>query len=126
MVTTSPAQPASTYRPDKFVGAYLLDSSGKIINPLGSSVSSGTATTALSSASSAQVVALNLSRKGLVLTNTDANTVYVKCGTTASLTDFTVAIPPGGTWVMDQPIYTGRIDAIWAADGSGSLIGTEF
>lgn len=31
----------------------------------------------------------------------------------------------GAAWEMPQPIYTGRIDAIWSTDGSGSLIGSE-
>lgn len=78
-----------------------------------------------SSASSAQLLAANTSRRGLLLTNTDANAVYLYYGTTASATKFTVKIPSGGYWEMPQPIYTGRIDAIWAADGSGSLIGSE-
>lgn len=78
-----------------------------------------------SAATSAQLLAANQSRKGLILVNTDANAVYVKYGTTASATSFTVTIPSGGYWEMPAPIYTGRIDAIWAADGSGSLYATE-
>jgi hypothetical protein len=43
-----------------------------------------------SSASSTQIVAANKSRKGLYLYNSDANAAYVKFGTTATATDFTV------------------------------------
>lgn len=79
-----------------------------------------------SAATSARLLAANQSRKGLILVNTDANAVYVKYGTTASATSFTVIIPGnGGYWEMPAPIYTGQIDAIWAADGSGSLYATE-
>lgn len=78
-----------------------------------------------SSASSAQLLASTAGRRGLTLYNTDANGVYVKYGTTASATSFTVLIPASGYWEMPRPIYTGRIDAIWAADGSGSLYATE-
>lgn len=78
-----------------------------------------------SAATSAQLLGANTARTGLLLTNTDANSVYVYYGTTATSTKFSVIIPANGYWEMPQPIYTGRIDAIWAADGSGSLIGTE-
>lgn len=94
-------------------------------------ISTATITTLASAATSAQLLASTAGRKGLMLTNTDANGVYVKYGTTASATSFTVFIPGGDTtngfgyWEMPAPIYTGRIDAIWVADGSGSLISTE-
>jgi len=88
-------------------------------------VSSTTDVSLASAATSAQLLASNSSRKGLLLNNTDANAVYVYYGTTATASKFTVKIPAGGYWEMPQPIYTGRIDAIWAADGSGSLIGSE-
>jgi hypothetical protein len=78
-----------------------------------------------SAATSAQLLAANTARIGLHLTNTDANAVYVYFGTTATATKFAVLIPAGGYYEMPQPIYTGRIDAIWAANGSGSLIGVE-
>lgn len=88
-------------------------------------VSTASLTSLASAATSAQLLAANTSRKGLTLFNTDANGVYVKYGTTASATSFTVLIPTNGYWEMPEPIYTGRIDAIWAADGSGSLYATE-
>jgi hypothetical protein len=78
-----------------------------------------------SAATSAQLLAANAARKGLMLTNTDANAVYLYYGTTATTAKYSVLIPSNGFWEMPQPIYTGRIDVIWAADGSGSLIGTE-
>jgi hypothetical protein len=89
------------------------------------SASSASVTALASSASSAQLLAANTARKGLILNNTDANAVLVKYGTTASATSFTVRIPLNGYWEMPKPIYTGRIDAIWEADGSGSLYATE-
>jgi len=74
---------------------------------------------------SQQLKAANSSRIGLVLTNTDANSVYVNYGSAASSTAFVVAIPSGAYWEMPTPIYTGTLYATWAADGTGSLIGTE-
>lgn len=87
--------------------------------------SAATVTALASAATSAQLLAANSSRKGLMLNNTDANAVLVKYGTTASATSFTVRITQNGYWEMPKPIYTGRIDAIWEADGSGSLYATE-
>ena len=56
--------------------------------------------------------------------NSDANDLYLKYGTTATTAE-SIRIPYNGYWEMPQPIYTGRIDAIWTADGSGSAIYTE-
>lgn len=83
--------------------------------------------TALASTAASQVALVtNTARKGLTAVNTDANTCYLKCGEVASATSFTVAIPSGATWEMPWPPYTGRVDAIWAANGAGSLVMTEF
>lgn len=105
-----------------------VDEYGRVITSATSgpsTVSTATPAALASAATSAQLLAANASRKGLLVTNTDANTLYLKYGATASATDFTVAIPTGAYWEMPQPIYTGRIDVIWAADGSGSAVYTE-
>lgn len=79
-----------------------------------------------SSASSGQLLAANPNRIGVMIFNDDANALYVKYGTTATLTDMTVRISGTfGYWEMPFPIYTGRIDGIWAADGSGGARITE-
>lgn len=88
-------------------------------------VSTASLSALASSASSAQLLASTSTRKGLILHNTDSFDVYVKYGTTASATSYTVMIAPNGYWEMPEPIYTGRIDAIWAGNGSGSLYATE-
>lgn len=94
--------------------------------PVGGYQTTTTVDVALASAAtSAQVLAANAARKGLFLTNTDANTVYIYYGTTATAAKFTVSLAQNGYWEMPWPIWTGRIDAIWAVDGSGSLIGSE-
>lgn len=89
----------------------------------------GTATATLSSlasaATSAQLLAANTSRKGVLIHNTDANALKIKYGTTASASSYSVNIPSNGYWEMPQPIYAGRIDAIWDADGAGSAYVTE-
>lgn len=104
-----------------------FDSAGnlKVVTSAAGVVATASLTALASAATSAQLLAANTARQGLLLANTDANAVYVKYGTTASATSFTVLIAAGGYWEMPQPIYTGRIDALWAADGVGSLYATE-
>jgi hypothetical protein len=87
-------------------------------------VSTATNSSLASAATSAQLLAANSARKGLIVRNSDANDLYLKYGTTATTAE-SIRIPYNGYWEMPQPIYTGRIDAIWTADGSGSAIYTE-
>lgn len=97
--------------------------------PLPVGFGSGSATATLSSlasaATTAQLLAANTSRKGVLIHNTDANALKIKYGTTASASSYSVNIPSNGYWEMPQPIYAGRIDAIWDADGAGSAFVTE-
>lgn len=88
-------------------------------------VSSATTSAVASAATSTQLLASNASRKGVLISNTDANVLRVKYGATASATSFAVAIAANGYWEMPQPIYTGVIEGIWDADGAGSAIITE-
>src|SRR4051794_24664239 len=85
-------------------------------------VSTASISTINASAASQQLLAANTSRRGLALQNTDPQYgVYVKYGATATSTSFTAYIGPMGYWEMPHPIYAGRIDAIWAAAGTGKL-----
>lgn len=79
-----------------------------------------------SSTTSATVLAANAARKMATFYNTDANACLLKFGATAAAASFTVKIPQDGYFEMPLPVYTGRIDAIWEADGSGSLLVTEY
>jgi hypothetical protein len=78
-----------------------------------------------SGTSSVQVLASNTSRRGVMLNNTDEYDCYVKYGTAATSVSFAVKIPAGSYWEMPAPIYTGVIEAVWAGDGSGRLVGVE-
>lgn len=125
--------PATPYKDNSGNPAFVTLNSGAVpvdiqdasITVVDDTVSSSTDVSRDSSAITVQLLAANSSRKGLLLNNTDANAVYIYYGTAATLTKFTAKIPANSYWEMPQPIYTGRIDAIWAADGSGGLIGSE-
>lgn len=75
------------------------------------------------STASATLQASNTGRLDLTIYNDATTVLYVKYGTTASATSFTVAIDPGGFW-RDPTGYTGRVDGILAS-GSGTARMTE-
>lgn len=89
---------------------------------------SKTATAVLSSvscsASSYTVLALNTARLGAMIVNESTALCYLKFGTTASTTSYTVLLRPGAYYELPQPCYTGRIDAIQSS-ANGSLRITE-
>lgn len=88
-------------------------------------LATATLTNLASAATTASALASNVNRRGVLMFNDDANAVLIKYGATASATSYTVKIPGDSYWEMPFPIYTGAIDAIWLADGSGSLRITE-
>jgi hypothetical protein len=81
-----------------------------------------TPTNVASSASTQQLLASNVDRLGLIVFNDSSSILYLKYGATASSTSWTVRLEAGGYWEMPQPIYTGRIDVIWAAANGNARI----
>lgn len=80
-----------------------------------------------SSASSVTVAAANAARRALMIYNSDTNDLMLKFGATASATSFSVYIPGGGFWEMQPGApYTGKLDGIWTAAGSGAAFVTEY
>lgn len=78
-----------------------------------------------SSASAVEVVAA-FARTNMVLTNTDANRVYLKWGANPTTTDWHFYIEPNERWVMGEAERMGAaLNAIWDDDGTGALIGYE-
>lgn len=71
---------------------------------------------------STTLIAANTSRKKVRIYNNSSSTLYVKEGTTASATDFTVALYQDDYF---ETTYTGRIDGIWSADSTGAALITE-
>lgn len=88
----------------------------------------GTKTSVNSGVASVTILAANAARKGAMFKNTDANILYLDLsGGTASATSYSVDIAPGGFYELpSSPLYTGLITGIWAADGSGAALVTEF
>jgi len=83
-----------------------------------------TVTRVPSSTSSHLLVAANPLRIGLLLYNDGNAEQYIKLGTTASLTDFTVRLTPRMFYEVSSPIYLGQIDVI-SSSTNGAIQVTE-
>lgn len=85
-----------------------------------------TVTAVPDNAASVTLVAANSSRIGASVTNDSSAKLYVKTGTTATATDYTVPLVSGAYWEAPYG-YTGRIDGIWASDpNDGAARVTEY
>ena len=81
-------------------------------------------TSVANAVTSTQILASNTSRKGAYFYNDSTTTVYLKLGTTASTTSFTILMAANSYYELPQPCYNGRIDAI-ATAATGNLRVTE-
>jgi hypothetical protein len=83
-------------------------------------------TFAIVGTSSAQAVASNANRKGLVLINTSSNTISFGIGANAAVLNSGITLPPYGVWEADEYSYvTSAINAI-ASGTSSNLSVQEF
>lgn len=72
---------------------------------------------------STQLLASNASRRAFRVYNDSTSVVYIKYGTTASSTDFTVMLDSKG--YLEENFYSGKVDAIWASAPGGAARITE-
>jgi hypothetical protein len=85
-----------------------------------------TVTSVNDTATSTTLIGANAARLGLMIFNDSTATLYVKFGTTASATSFTVSLNTNDYYeLVGVDCYTGRIDGIWSADTSGAARITE-
>lgn len=64
----------------------------------------------------------NASRREIIIQNDSSSTLYVKLGTTATTTDYSVKLYTDDVF---RTSYTGNIDGIWSADSTGAALVTE-
>lgn len=104
--------------------ALQLDSTGHLFVVSSASTSStSTLTNVASSASSVSILASNANRKGMILFNDSTATLYLKFGTTASATSYTVQIASNGYFEMPNPtVYTGALDGIWSSANGNARV----
>lgn len=76
-----------------------------------------TLTNVSGSASSVSILASNANRKGAMITNDSGAILYLKFGTTASTTSYTVQMPAGSYYEFpaNPGLYTGAVDGIWSS-----------
>lgn len=95
----------------QYVAAQVLSMPVVTTNEARQSAAAITVTAA--SASSVQVAASNSAAKKRIFYNDSTAVAYLKYGTTASTSDFTIKLFPDATW--EELHYYGRCDAIWTS-----------
>jgi hypothetical protein len=83
-----------------------------------------TLTNVSGSATSVSLLASNANARVRTAYNDSTAILYLKFGTTASTTSYTLQIPPNGYFEFPQPLYTGAVDGIWSA-ANGAVRLTE-
>ena len=110
-----------------------MSADGDVVTPWGDlrgrqvvTQKAGTATTSsvADSATNVTVLAANTARLGATVSNDSTTILYLKLGTTATTTDYTVKLNTDGYYEVPFG-YTGIIDGIWSANASGSARVTE-
>lgn len=66
-----------------------------------------------SSTNSVKLASAYAGRRGLLIFNSSTQNLFIKLGTRASSTDFSVMVLAGGYWEMPFPIETCQIDGAW-------------
>ncbi len=125
-VLSLPALPAGTNAIGKLAANSGVDIGDvdvtSTVLPAGAATSS--VTSEADSSSSVTLKSSNSARKEIIIQNTSSAILYVKYGTTATTSDFTVLLSQNDILIEDR--YTGRIDGIWATDpGNGAAKVTE-
>lgn len=85
---------------------------------------SATVSSVSSSATNVTLLSSNAARVMATFYNESNQICYLKLGTTASATSYTVKMQPESYYELPRPTYTGQIDAIWAS-ANGSMRITE-
>lgn len=67
----------------------------------------------------------NLSRMGLTVYNDSNGQLYLKLGSGATTSAFTVKLVANAYYEVPFPVYTGVVTGVWATAGSGNAMVTE-
>lgn len=89
-----------------------------------STYSNSSVTSVAASATSVQLLPSTPGRRGAYFYNDSSATAYLKLGTTASTSSFTIAMAANSFYELPYPCYTGRIDCIWSS-ATGNMRITE-
>lgn len=84
--------------------------------------STAAVTSVASSATSVSLLASSATRRAATFYNDSTQILYLKLGTTASNTSYTIQIAAAGYYELPQPCYTGAIDGIWSSSNGNVRI----
>lgn len=106
-----------------------IDPTGSTTQPVSGTVtatiaapSSSSVTSVSSSATNVTLLSSNAARLGASIYNDSNKILYVKLGTTASTSSYTLQMSPNSFYEIPYPVYTGRIDGIWASANGAARI----
>lgn len=94
------------------------------IIPVKQTSSTATTSSIAASISSVTLLAANVSRRGATIFNDSNRILYVRLGSTASTTNYTVQLGTDAYYEVPYG-YTGEINGIWVAGSSGNARITE-
>jgi hypothetical protein len=97
----------------------LFNPTSVSIAPVKSDVS--TSFTVAAAIASTALLAINLNRRGATIFNDSTARLYVKFGTAAATSNFTVILEAGGYYEVPYT-YTGAIAGIWTAANGNARI----
>lgn len=81
-------------------------------------------TSVAQSTSNTVLLAANSTRVFASIYNNTGQKMFIKLGTTASTTSYSIQLMPNSYWEVPND-YTGEIDAVWSGNGSNNALVTE-
>ena len=107
------------------MNALSLDTSGNLrVTAITNKAGTSAVTSVAGSTSNTVILASNANRLFATIYNATNKTMYVKLGTTASTSSYSVQLFASSYWEVPSD-YTGEIDAVWANGVSGNALVTE-
>lgn len=85
-------------------------------------ITAATTASVPASASSVEIFPSMGSGNGRTVFNDSTATLYLKFGTTASATSYTVQLAAGAYFEFPLPLYVGAVDGIWSAANGDARI----
>lgn len=92
--------------------------------PTGSALTPLAPATATAGLASGNILAANANRRGLVISNTSANRIFLAFGSNNAVLNKGIYLSPGGVWEMESSTFTTQaVNAI--ASGAGSTVSIQ-
>jgi hypothetical protein len=86
---------------------------GLTTRPLPVQCATSSVTSVSASNTSVTLLATNSNRKMAIIFNESVSVLFLKFGTVATTSSYTVKIQPGGYYEFPENVYTGECDGVW-------------